>query len=317
MKALYLSTENHQKPSLTLSTIPIPAVTPDTVLVKIRAAAINPSDILNADGGFPHTTFPRVPGRDYAGVVADGPSEFLGQEVYGTSGNSLGFLIDGSHAQYCLIPRDSLAPKPLNLSFAQAATVGVPFTTAALALRRANLQSSDVVLVLGASGAVGSAACQLARERGCRVLTATRRDGSDVNLATDPELKSAKTLTNGKGPDIVIDTTGSPTLVKAALLCMATRGRLSYISSPRKGSTDFTFDMKQLYREEKSLIGCNSVLAALSETAMDLRAMKAAFESENLHVPKEDELEKVHIDDAVKAYDSVRNGDGKKYVIVF
>jgi NADPH:quinone reductase len=91
----------------------------------------------------------------------DGPADLMGREVYGTSGDSLGFSMDGTHAQYCLIPIDSLATKPSNLSFAQAATIGVPFTTAALALHRANVQSIDVVLVLGASGAVGSAACQL------------------------------------------------------------------------------------------------------------------------------------------------------------
>ena len=317
MKAIRLTAKSGCKLSLALATLPKPVLAPNTVLVKIHAAALNPSDILNADGGFPHTTFPRTPGRDYAGTVADGPAELLGQEVYGTSGNSLGFTTDGTHAQYCVIPRDSLATKPSNLTFAQAATVGVPFTTAALALRRANIQSTDVVLVLGAFGAVGSATCQLARERGCRVLTGARRDTADINLTTDPELNTGKTLTDGKGPDIIFDTTGSPALMNAALLCLAPRGRLSYISAPKKGATSFTVDMKQMYREEKMLIGCNSVLAGLSETAMDLKAMTTAFESEQLLVTKEDDLEKVYIEDAINAYNMVRNGAGKKYVIVF
>ena len=317
MKAIRLTAKSGCKPSLALATLPKPVLAPNTVLVKIHAAALNPSDILNADGGFAHTTFPRTPGRDYAGTITDGPAELLGQEVYGTSGNSLGFSIDGTHAQYCVIPRDSLAAKPSNLTFAQAATIGVPFTTAALALRRANIQSTDVVLVLGAFGAVGSAACQLAKERGCKVLTGARRDAADINLTTDPELNTAKTLTDGKGPDVIFDTTGSPALMNAALLCLAPRGRLSYISAPKKGPTSFTIDMKQMYREEKMLIGCNSVLAGLSETAMDLKAMTTAFESEQLLVTKEDDLEKVYIEDAINAYNMVRNGGGKKYVIVF
>lgn len=63
-------------------------------------------------------------------------------------------------SEYCLVHEDALAPKPKSLSFAQAACVGVPFTTAALTLRRANTSSSDTVLVLGAAGSVGSAVVQ-------------------------------------------------------------------------------------------------------------------------------------------------------------
>ena len=318
MRALHLTASKELEPSLALATLPKPTLPPNCVLVKIQAASINPSDILNASGSFPHTAFPRVPGRDYAGIVEAGPAEFIDQEVYGTSGNSLGFSVDGTHAEYCVVPSNSITPKPSSLSFAQAATVGVPFTTAALALRRAMLQPTDVVLVLGASGAVGSAACQLARSQSCRVLTAARRDTADVNLATDPELKAAKRLTGGKGPDVVVDTIGSPALMNAALLCLAPRGRLAYISAPRKGSTDFTFDLRQVYREEKVIIGCNSVLAELPETAADLKEITAGFENGSLQAAKDTELETIRIDDAVDAYERIRSGQGgKKFVVVF
>jgi NADPH:quinone reductase len=317
MQALHLTASNESKPCLALTTLPKPSLPPSTVLVKILAAGINPSDVLNSNGGFHHTAFPRIPGRDYAGIVIDGPVEFVGQEVYGTSGSSLGFSVDGTHAEYCVIPSESITLKPSNLSFAQAASVGVPFTTAALVLRRALLQPTDVVLVLGASGAVGSAACQLARNRGCRVLTAARRDTADVNLVTDPELKAVKSLTDGKGADVVVDTIGSPVLMNNALLCLAPRGRLAYIAAPRKGSTDFTFDMKHVYREEKILIGCNSVLAELHETATDLETMTAGFENGSLQVPKETDLEKIRIEDAVDVYKMMGNWQGKKFVIVF
>ena len=78
-----------------------------------------------------------------------------------------------------------------------------------------------------------------------------------------------------------------------------------------------TIDMKQLYREEKVLIGCNSLMTSLKEAAEDLNGMTAAFERGELSVSKDEDLEKVGIEDAVKAYDGVRGGDGKKYVIVF
>jgi len=160
MRALQLAVSNSSKPSLSLVTIPRPIPPSGSVLVRIHAASINPSDVLNSNGGFSHTTFPRVLGRDYSGVITDGPAELVGKEVYGTSGDSLGFTCDGAHAEYLVIPVDAVAIKPANLSFIQAASVGVPFTTAALALRRAMVKITDIVLVLGASGAVGSAAAQ-------------------------------------------------------------------------------------------------------------------------------------------------------------
>jgi len=317
MRALRLTARNESKPSLALTTLPKPSLLPNTVLVKVLAASINPSDVLNANGGFHHTAFSRVPGRDYAGIVTDGPVEFVGQEVYGTGGNSLGFSVDGTHAEYCVVPSESITRKPSNLSFAQAAAVGVPFTTAALVLRRAMLQPTDVVLVLGASGAVGSATCQLATSRGYRVLTAARRDTADINLMMDPELKTVKSLTDGKGADVVVDTTGSPPLMNNALLCLAPRGRLAYIAAPRKGLTDFTFDMKHVYREEKCIIGCNSVLTEQPETARDLETMRAGFENGSLQAPKETDLETIKIEDAVDAYKMMGDGRGKKFVIVF
>jgi NADPH:quinone reductase len=317
MKALRLTASSGSRPCLALTTLPKPSLSLGTVLVKIHAASINPSDIINADGGFHHTIFPRVPGRDYAGIIAGGPAEYVGQEVYGTSGNSLSFSVNGTHAEYCVIPVESVALKPSNLSFVQAASVGVPFTTAALVLRRAMVQPTDVVLVLGASGAVGSAACQLAKAQGCRVLTATRRDSADVNLTADPELKAVKNLTDGNGADVVVDTTGSPALLNNALLCLAPRGRLAYIAAPRKGSTDFTFDMKHVYREEIMIIGCNSVLTALPETAKDLETMRTGFEDGSLQAAKETDLATIRIEDAVDAYERMRNGQGKKFVIVF
>ncbi|CAD6594436.1 MAG: hypothetical protein ASARMPRED_009438, partial [Alectoria sarmentosa] len=132
---------------------------------------------------------------------------------------------------------------------------------------------------------------------------------ADVNLAADPELKAAKSLTDGKGPDVVVDTTGSLALMNAALLCLAPRGRLAHILAPRKGSTDFTFDVEQVYREEKAIIGCNSVLAELPETAIELKAMTAGFENGSLRAANEAELETIGIENAVDTPHVVRGGD--------
>ncbi|KAL8797370.1 MAG: hypothetical protein Q9195_000525 [Heterodermia aff. obscurata] len=318
MQALRLTPNPGPTPSLTLSSLPIPTATASTVVIKIAAAAINPSDVLNATGGFETTTLPRTLGRDYSGTIADGPPALIGQAVYGTSGNALGFSQDGTHAQYCVIPLTAVAAKPANLSFAQAATVGVPFTTAALILSRARLRAgADVVLVLGASGAVGSAVCQLAERRGCRVLRAARREGADVDLGTDPGMERAGVLTGGKGPDVVVDTVGDPDLTRRALLCLAVGGRLVFISAPKKGSTEVTFDMKYVYRREISVIGCNSVLADIRDTAKDMDDMKLGFEDGSLQAAEEVDLQIIGMKEVVEVYEQLKTKYKKNYVIRF
>lgn len=131
-----------------------------------------------------------------------------------------------------------MAVKPSNLTFAQAATIGVPFTTASLILKKSNVRKGETVLVLGANGAVGSAAVQLARAVGAVVLRGVRGDAGDVNTASDPSLSTLDTLTKGKGVDIVIDTVGQPSLTAAAITKLSRGGRLAFIAAPRSGSTE-------------------------------------------------------------------------------
>jgi NADPH:quinone reductase len=88
---------------LRVEDVPQPRPSEGEALVKVMAAAINPSDVKNVQGGMAGTTLPRVPGRDFAGVVADGPPDDIGREVWGTGGD-IGFMRDGSHAQFMLLP---------------------------------------------------------------------------------------------------------------------------------------------------------------------------------------------------------------------
>lgn len=109
--------ERFEGPSaLGVGEAPHPVPEGDDVLVEVRAAAVNRSDVLNSMGSFPLTTLPRVPGRDFAGVVVEGPSELVGMEVWGTGGEAVGFTRDGSHAEYMAMPRAAVVPKPESLS---------------------------------------------------------------------------------------------------------------------------------------------------------------------------------------------------------
>lgn len=101
-----------------------PASGESTAVVRMVAASINPSDVENVAGAMKHTTLPRIPGRDFAGVVEAGPAKWIGAEVWGTGGDA-GFTRDGTHAELIAVPVASLRRKPDTLSFDQAAAVGV------------------------------------------------------------------------------------------------------------------------------------------------------------------------------------------------
>src|ERR1035438_7357566 len=75
-----------------------PALDAGTALVRVMAASINPSDVKNVAGTMKHTTLPRIPGRDFAGVVEAGPAQWIGAEVWGTGGD-VGITRDGTHAE--------------------------------------------------------------------------------------------------------------------------------------------------------------------------------------------------------------------------
>src|SRR6059058_604184 len=110
----------------------------DDVVVEVRAAGVNPSDVKAATGLMPYAVFPRTPGRDFAGVVVDGPGEWLGREVFGSSGD-LGIRRDGSHASHLVVEAAALVEKPAAISMDEAAGIGVPFVTAIEGFRRAGM----------------------------------------------------------------------------------------------------------------------------------------------------------------------------------
>ncbi|SCV04280.1 LAME_0H17194g1_1 [Lachancea meyersii CBS 8951] len=290
---------------LTETDTPVPG--PGNLLVKIRASAIQPSDILNATGGFPYTTFPRVPGRDYAGIIVSGPR--AGEDVYGTSGSTHAFTCDGFHAEYCVVSEDAVARKPRNMSYAQAACIGVPFTTAKWALRKACPKGSETVLIIGAFGSVGSAAVQLAKTIGCRVLTAGRNDVADINTTKDTTLAGIESLTLGRGIDVVIDTVGIPTLTQAAVQKLTHGGRIAIIAA--HGEANLDVNMKDFYRQEKTLIGCNSLSYSVQSMAQEMADLTAEFENGRLAPPREELWSAVSLEEAVDIYKEGKRSAGK------
>src|SRR4030081_557437 len=182
------------------------------VLIEVKAAAVNPSDVKAATGLMAYAVFPRTPGRDYAGIVVDGPAGSVGREVFGSSGD-LGIRRDGTHATHLAVEADAVVEKPKNLSWDEAAGIGVPFVTAMEGFRRAGMPGKDeTVLAMGVNGKVGQAAVQIASWNGARVIGVVRKpeayeghsnsrveviDASATDVAT-----RVRELTGGKGGDI-------------------------------------------------------------------------------------------------------------------
>src|ERR1700733_11093851 len=177
---------------LRIEEIGIPEPGLGEALVQVKAAAINPSDIGDVAGRFKSTTLPRTPGRDFAGVVVKGQHP-EGAEVWGSSPD-LGIVRDGSHAEYVVVPAETLSLKPKSLSMAQAAAIGIPYITAwASLVNAAQIQPGETILIVGARGAVGQAATQIANWKKARVI------GADIT--SDP-IPGTEAVVNTQSQDL-------------------------------------------------------------------------------------------------------------------
>ena len=258
------------------------------VLIEVKAAAVNPSDVKAATGLMAYAVFPRTPGRDYAGIVIDGPSGTVGREVFGSSGD-LGIRRDGTHATHLVVEADAVVEKPKGISFEQAAGIGVPFVTAIEGFRRAGMpRSGETVLVMGVNGKVGQAAAQIATWDGARVIGVVRRnepyqghstsavemiDSSTTDVAT-----RVRELTAGKGVDIVYNTVGDP-YFQAAHNSLALRGRQILIAAI---NPVVPFNILEFYRGQHSYVGIDTLGLSSSATGAVLRELAPGFASGHL-----------------------------------
>jgi len=301
---------------LRIQELAIPEPGEGEALVHVKAAAINPSDIGNVAGRFKTTTLPRTPGRDFAGTVAAG-NRYKGEEVWGSS-SALGIVRDGSHAEYVVVPAETLSRKPQTLSMAQAAMIGVPYITAwASVISAAQIQAGETLLIVGAAGAVGQAATQIANWKQARVIAAdTSSDpipGTDavVNTKTEDLRERVFELTAGKGADVVFDTVGGP-MFEPALRSLRAGGRQVAISSrdPR-----VSFDLRDFYHNSSRLLGVDSYGLTSRQIAEIESELQPGFESGVLKPPP---IEIVPFEKAADAYSRVATGQAKaKQVLSF
>lgn len=313
MKALRFQT--YGPPSvLSLQELTIPDLKTGEVLVELHASAVNPSDVKNVAGLF-NASLPRVPGRDFAGVVVAG-DPWEGKEVWG-SGAGFGVIRDGTHAQYLVVASDWLSEKPSKLSMAQAAAVGVPYVTAwSTLVKAANIQAGETVLITGTSGAVGRAATQVARWKKAKIIGADISDKTSevdafINTRNQDLPAEVKTLTDGKGVDLVLDTVGG-SLFEASLKSLGLDGRHVVITSV--GNRRVEFDLVDFYHNRQRLIGVDTAKLTGIEIARIMDELRTGFEEGYF---KPSPVKTWALEQAVEAYHAVGKGDtSAKHIIL-
>jgi len=299
--------------------VPTPSAGAASAVVAVKSASVNPSDVKNISGHFTRTTLPRIPGRDFSGIVAQGPADWIGAEVWGTGGD-VGSTRDGTHAQFVEVPVSSLLRKPSRLTHEQASAVGVTFVVAWIgAIEYAKAAAGEQVAVIGVGGGVGSAVAQIAKSRGCRVIgidrEAPQEDSPaarhiDDYIGLDPTTV-ARVRALGDGVDVVFDTVGG-ILFETALALVKRRGRVVQISATGKRRVEL--DLIDFYHNETQLFGADSAPRTLAESAKVLAQLVDGFQRGDLEAPAiAKQFDLAH---AKQAYEAVAAGSRGRVVIV-
>jgi len=304
---------------LAIAQQPQPEAPAGHAVVRVGAAAVNPSDVKATLGLMPKAVWPRTPGRDFAGTVVAGPSAWIGREVYG-SGGDVGITRDGSHARYLLLPEAALRERPRNISMDEAGAVGVPFVTAYEGFRRSGMpQAGQTVLVLGGNGKVGQAAVQLAAQAGAKVIAVQRRAGPFEGFACAPvDVVDARSedvaarvleLTGGRGADVVYNTVGSA-YFEAANKAMAKGATQIFIATHDRA---VPFDIFAFYRGMHTYVGIDSLAMDCIASTAQLDAMREGFERGTLKpFPV---ARHFTLDEALDAYRLVLSGSTDRVVL--
>ncbi|GHA80628.1 NADP-dependent oxidoreductase [Pontibacter akesuensis] len=248
-----------------VKTLDVPELQEGEVLVRIKAAAVNPVDSAVREGylkDFLPYEFPVIPGWDVAGVVEErgfSARRFaVGDEVYAYARRPL--VKYGTYAEYIVLPESYLSRKPQNLSFEETAGIPLVGLTAYQSLFDAGkLQQGQSVLILGASGGVGTIAIQLAKEKGATVIGVA----SEKNHSYMKELGADHTITYKdthigdsvkevlpEGVDLIFDCASGETL-EQALSALKPSGKLVSILNQGQ-DLDKSIDFAYVFVEPNS-----------------------------------------------------------------
>jgi NADPH2:quinone reductase len=265
---------------------PDPQVQAGQVQIRVRAAGINPADLVRLSGRLQPLTLPYIPGTDVCGEV-----EAVGAGVtHVKKGDRVfGRALAGGYAEKTCLAASEAIPLPANLSFAEGAAIPIPFYTAYRALHhKAAVKAGETVLVSAGGGGVGVAAIQLAKGAGARVITTvgsaekaerTRALGADVaiNYKAQDFVAETQKFTDGKGVNIIIENVAADNLAKD-FAALARDGRIVLIGTGTGKSPDATFGVFGALTKDAVIYGMSLVNAgpAVPEMATALTGLFTA-----------------------------------------
>lgn len=256
---------------LTLRDVPVPKIGPNDALIRVRVCGVGLTVVSMIATPGRITSFPRIPGHEIAGEVAEVGSEVRAVKVgtrvtnhfYLTCGNcrycrsgretlceifrgNVGSACDGGYAEYVALPERNLVPIPNGVTDLEASIASDAIATPYHACHKeAQISPGDDVLVIGAGGGVGIHMVQMARLCGARVIAAdigeeklalAKRMGADelIDARRSELLKQVKALTGGRGVDAAIDMVANSETLQASLASLAPAGRMVIIGSRPK-----------------------------------------------------------------------------------
>ncbi len=269
---------------LGVTTVPDPRRVAGEALVRIKASAVNPLDGIIRMGQFPIAkTPPLILGEEAAGIVESAGAEFTAGERVIVYGGGLGVFRDGTWAEMVAVPPSSLRRLPDGVSFDEGAALSNVGVTAYGALRTAELHAGETLVVLGATGGVGSAGVQIGKAIGARVIAVASGTGKvarlrglgadDVQALSDGPLGELVTaFTEGKGADVILDTVGG-NVTGQAVSCLGAFGRLVHLGY--SAGTTLTIDSLDLISKPCSILGFNILLVPGARSRADLDEVMA------------------------------------------
>lgn len=304
--------------------LPKPTVSGDECLIEVVASGINPSDALATMGYFKHAQLPRIPGRDFAGIVIEGPREWMGKKVFGTGG-AAGISFHGTQAEFIKLPINALAEIPKNLDLITAGAQPLPYVTAYYSLvKRARIAANESVLVVGALGQVGRAAMSISQWQHCHPIALVRGEtefaearalGWNALHSEDSDLsKKILEINRGKPIDVILNSVGN-IYWDTFMSSLNEFGRIVTIGA-RENFRDANINLFELYRKNQEIIGINTVSLDFIANAKLLNELRPGFESEQL-IPLEMDQSSIYTpDQATKAYQAVMQGSIQKRVVI-
>jgi NADPH:quinone reductase-like Zn-dependent oxidoreductase len=274
MKTLYVREAAKNADALQIEVVdrPKPDVKTGECLVQVCSSAVNQSDAKATLGFFAHAKWPRIPGRDFAGVVVEGKG--VGKKVWGTGG-AAGIDFDGTHAEYLVIPEKAAVEIPKGMSIIDAGAQTLPYVTAYYGLvSRARIQAGERVLVLGALGQVGQAAMAICRWKGCKPVALVRenRMGEAKSLGWE----AASSISDDF--DVIFNPLGD-LYWDESMRRLKKWGRMIIIGAGPDPKKSVALPLLPFYRANQDLIGINTVDLDFQQNGQLLSEMTEGFES--------------------------------------